>query len=123
MAKSKSKEISNDTLLSSDLSFDGSIHTEEVVLIQGVVEGSVDSTVEVYVSKNATVKANVHAKTVVTYGSIHGDIHAKDTVEIYDSAKISGNVRAKHVLMQRGAVLRGEYIVGQAEDAGVTTSR
>lgn len=112
MAKQKEAEIF-ETLFSSDFAFKGSIHSEEVVLVQGKIEGSIDSSVEIYVSKRACIEADITAKNVITYGTIRGAVRAKDAVEIYESAEITGDIEANKVAIEKGALLNGRYKVGE----------
>ncbi len=113
MAKQKKQDNNTiETLFASDFVFKGSVHSEEVVLVQGAIEGTIDSSVEVYVSKHADIEADISAKSVITYGTIRGKVHARDAIEIYKSAKTIGDVQANVITIQKGAELQGSYSIG-----------
>lgn len=101
-------EADLETILASDISFSGDIRTEEPLLIKGNFKGSVHSTVDVFISKNAVVEAKIVAKKVSVYGNVKGDVHANTQVELFSTAKLAGNIFTQDLIIESGAYFSGQ---------------
>ena len=86
----------------------GQITSEEDLLIEGSVEGSVTSNShEVTVGSSGNLKANIAAKMIKIEGSVEGDIAGHEKVIITRTGKVRGNITAPAVTLEDGAKFKG----------------
>jgi cytoskeletal protein CcmA (bactofilin family) len=102
----------------------------ESVLVRGEMEGQADLTVEgrvdgpinlgthdLTIGRTGQVNGNVQARNVVILGSVVGDVVATERVEIRDSGRLVGAIRAPRI-----AFLDGAHFKGSVDMAGVVQS-
>ncbi|MEO6172043.1 MAG: polymer-forming cytoskeletal protein, partial [Arenimonas sp.] len=73
-----------------------------------------DSAAVLTISEQGMIEGEVHVPVVIIAGSLHGDIHASERVELTPTAKVQGNVHYKLVEMSGGATLTGRLIHADA---------
>ncbi len=95
------------TVLAEDIDFDGEIHFSEPLLIKGHVKGKVVSETDLYINADAVVAARIEARKVSVKGEVQGDIHAKARLELFASARVTGNVHTPELIVQSGCLLNG----------------
>ncbi len=95
------------TVLAEDIDFDGEIHFSEPLLIKGHVKGKVVSETDLYINADAVVAARIEARKVSVKGEVQGDIHAKSRLELFASARVTGNVHTPELIVQSGCLLNG----------------
>ena len=61
---------------------------------------------------NGTIKAEIHAKSVVVIGKVSGNIHGTDRIEIQSTGVVQGDVIAPRLVVAEGAVLNGNIQTG-----------
>lgn len=96
---------------------EGDLEIQGDVRLDGQIEGKVIGTATVTVSEKATVKANIHAPTVVVDGSVRGELHARDRLELHRTAKVTGALRAPRLRIDEGALFEGECRMAPSETA------
>jgi len=86
----------------------GEIVSEENLLIEGTVEGSVTcNSHEITVGASGTVKADVTAKTIRIEGTVEGDIIGHEKVIITKTGKVRGNIVTPGMSLEDGAKFKG----------------
>ena len=60
------------------------------------------------VGPNATVCADITAKSVMIFGTILGSVTAHERIEIRRSGSVEGNVTCARLVVQDGAILCGK---------------
>ncbi|MDR0502674.1 MAG: polymer-forming cytoskeletal protein [Treponema sp.] len=96
-----------DTILSPDIDFTGTLHSEKPFLIRGKVSGEINATGILVIDENAVVNANIYALRVLIRGQVKGDVTAVEKVEVTVTGKLSGNVTAPEIFMETGCVFNG----------------
>jgi cytoskeletal protein CcmA (bactofilin family) len=94
----------------------GEITGEEDVLVEGRVEGEIKIAKNLRVGPGGTVKATVQAASVVISGELVGDCQATERVEIQVSGRLIGNIRTPRVVIQEGAMFRGNSDMSGRKD-------
>ena len=87
----------------------GEIHSEEDLIIEGQVEGSIDVP-EHRLTVGATGRVEVNtikAREVVVIGSLKGSIDATDKVLIRKDAQLVGDVQTAGIVIEDGAFFKG----------------
>lgn len=95
------------SILPPTLKFKGELSADEDLLIQGMVEGTINHTQRVTVGKEGKVKANIRAQMIKVEGSIEGDLHAEKSVYVDESGNLRGNIHAPSVSIVEGAHFNG----------------
>ncbi len=90
-----------------DCTSDGTIH------IEGRVEGSVRAGKAVVIGKEGVVDGDVSTQDAVVSGTVTGTLVAASRLEIQATARIEGEVRAKRMQLEEGAVLNGTVRMGE----------
>ena len=86
----------------------GEITGSEDLTVDGQVDGRIDLPNHVLtVGPNATVCADITAKSVMIFGTILGSITAHDRIEVRKSGSVEGNVACARLVVQDGAILCG----------------
>lgn len=93
----------------------GEINSREELIIDGEVEGAVESQSLITVGKNGRVKANIKAREVAIFGSVHGDVNATDKIAIRDQGSLVGNIKTAGISIDDGAYFKGSIDIIRPE--------
>lgn len=93
----------------------GEIRSDEELLVDGEVEGLVESRSLLTIGPNGKVRANIKAKDVVIYGSVKGDIEATDKLAIRDQGQLIGNIKTAGISIDDGAYFKGSIDIARPE--------
>src|SRR5579863_4437915 len=86
----------------------GDISGAESLYIDGKIEGTINfNDSRVTIGRNAVIVANVTAKEVVVMGSVTGNIHCTDRLDIRSEGSLTGDVVTPRICVEDGAVLKG----------------
>ena len=85
----------------------GDCETDGTIRIEGLVEGSVRAGKAVVVGKDGRVKGDVTTQDAVISGSVVGTVSAESRLELQATARIEGEVRARRMQLEEGALLNG----------------
>jgi cytoskeletal protein CcmA (bactofilin family) len=87
---------------------EGRVSGSGEIVVNGLVNGTIDATGRVVVAPQGRVEATVHGKTVTVAGAVVGDITADERIELSASARVEGNITAPRILIEDGATFRGQ---------------
>jgi cytoskeletal protein CcmA (bactofilin family) len=99
--------IAAGTIIRGDVHFTGGLHLE------GVIEGSIaaeGADAVLTLSDKGRVVGEVHVSNAVVNGTVNGDIHAAERLELAGNARITGNVHYKVLEMAAGAQVNGKML-------------
>jgi cytoskeletal protein CcmA (bactofilin family) len=101
--------------LSQGIRIKGEITGSEDLFIDGNVEGKVTFRNAVLtVGPNANVKADIDAREIVVRGRVEGKLDGSERVQIWHTAKVSGDIRSQRIAIEDGAEFRGKVEAGKA---------
>jgi len=89
------------------LRFKGELKAQEDIKIEGRIEGSIIHQQRVIVGAKGEVVATVNAANIDVDGRVQGDMSAKKTIKVSQSAVVRGNIRAPSVSITEGANFNG----------------
>lgn len=104
-------------VLSSDVEIKGSVKFTNDLVVDGKIEGQVNSDGNLTVGENARIKAEIKTATIIVYGKVHGNLTATDRVELKASAEVVGDIKAKTLAIEAGAIFVGKSTVGTPAQA------
>jgi len=85
----------------------GDCETDGTIRIEGVVEGSIRAGKAVVVGKDGKVHGDIKTQDAVISGSVVGSVSAESRLELQATARIDGEVRARRMQLEEGAILNG----------------
>src|SRR5438477_860158 len=100
------------TILGPDANFKGELSFEKGMRLMGKFEGKVNTPGRLHVAKEAKMSADVEAGGIVVEGEVHGNLSAADRIELKQSARYEGDLRATKLVVDEGAVFSGNVTVG-----------
>ena len=108
-------------VLSTDVEIKGTVKFTNDLVVDGRIEGEISSDGNLTVGENARIKAEIRTATVVVYGKVHGNMTATDRVELKASAEVVGDIKAKTLSIEAGAIFVGKSTVGTPANVPATT--
>lgn len=101
--------------LGSSLRVKGEISGTEDLLIEGSVEGLIQlDERKLTVGATAKVAADIHARDVVVYGYVKGNVRAKGRIEIRKDGSIVGNLTTAQIMIEDGADFKGSIEIDRS---------
>jgi cytoskeletal protein CcmA (bactofilin family) len=104
----------------------GEISGNEDLVIDGSVEGLVQlDERKLTVGATAKVTADIIAREVVVYGTVKGNLRAKDRIEIKKDGSVNGDLTTARIMIEDGAYFKGSIEIDKSgeKDSGNAFSR
>jgi cytoskeletal protein CcmA (bactofilin family) len=89
------------------LRFKGELKAQEDIKIEGRIEGTIHHQQRVIVGAKGEVVATVNANSIDVDGRVQGDMSAKKSIKVSQTANVRGNIRAPSVSITEGANFNG----------------
>ncbi len=103
--------------LGASLHIKGEISGNEDLHIDGSVEGLVQlEDRKLTVGASAKVTADVVAREVVVYGSVKGNLRARDRIEIKKDGSVVGDLTTARIMIEDGAYFKGSIEIDRTSD-------
>jgi cytoskeletal protein CcmA (bactofilin family) len=93
------------------LRFKGELKAQEDIKIEGRIEGTIHHQQRIVVGAKGEVVATVNAAQIDVEGKVVGDMSAKKSIKVNQSATVRGNIRAPSVSITEGANFNGGVIM------------
>lgn len=95
-------------LLGRGTRFEGKLTFEGRVRIDGVFKGEIKSEDTLVIGEGAEVHAEIDVATVILKGGIvHGNVRAKNAIELHAPGKLVGNIHSPSIFIDRGVEFQG----------------
>ena len=95
------------TVIGEELTIEGEITSDEEVVIQGTVRGSLSSTDTIQILSGAVVEADVTAASLSVAGAVTGNVTATDRGDLQAGGRLIGDVRSARLTIADGASFKG----------------
>ena len=103
------------SLLDAQLVMTGDLETSGSLRIDGKLEGTIRRADTVVLGVGASMSGDVYARDVVIGGTIIGNIHASERVELQATAIVTGDVLTQTILVAEGGVVNGRVLMRPPE--------
>lgn len=100
-----------ETVIGPNCRITGTIQSDGGIRIEGIFEGSIQTTGNLVVAESATVLAEIQAYNISISGSVKGNIVA-NKIEITETGKVWGDLSINALLLHEGAYLKGQTNMG-----------
>ncbi|MFA6423726.1 MAG: polymer-forming cytoskeletal protein [Candidatus Magasanikbacteria bacterium] len=112
-----------ETIVGPSVNVEGDFASEGNIIVKGTVSGSVHTSRFLYVEIGAKIMANVRAGNAKISGEVKGNLKIKETLELTSTAKVLGDIEAKVLSVEPGALLFGKVSMPGIEGADVKGSK
>jgi cytoskeletal protein CcmA (bactofilin family) len=118
-------EHSGKDVLSSDVEIKGSIKFQKELLIDGKVEGEINSDGVLTIGENADIRGEIKTKSITVYGKVHGNITVGERCELKSRCTLQGDLKAARLVIEEGATFIGksEVTSGKASSSATVSGR
>src|SRR4030095_1669780 len=101
--------------LSRGVSINGSVKFLNELLIDGEVEGTIDSTGTLTIGEHARICGEIRTKSVKVRGTVEGNMFVTERCELQASCTLRGDVEAPRLAVREDATFLGSAKVGTGE--------
>ena len=95
------------SVISNEVDITGTIRSSGSLQIDGKLEGELHCGGDAVIGKSANIKGNLAVNSVTIEGTIHGNVVAKDRIEMKSSARVTGDIKAKRLSVEDGVTFIG----------------
>ena len=94
-------------LLGAGSVFEGKLHFEGQVRIDGTFTGEITTTDLLVIGEGAKVSATINCGSVEVKGDITGNIIASDSISLRATARVQADIHTPSLIVDKGAVFEG----------------
>jgi cytoskeletal protein CcmA (bactofilin family) len=87
--------------------FEGKLFFDEIVRLDGVFKGEINSRDTLIIGETADIEGDVEVGTFILSGRFKGNVKATTRVELRRPAQIDGTIEAPILVIEEGVVLNG----------------
>ena len=106
--KNPMAEHSGKDILSSDVEIKGSIKFQKELLIDGKVEGEINSDGVLTIGENADIRGEIKTKSITVFGKVQGNITVGERCELKSRCTLQGDLKAARLVIEEGATFIGK---------------
>jgi len=96
------------TVVGRGAQLEGRLVSTESIRIDGQAKGKIAARVDVILSSDSHVEADIQAENVVAGGTLKGSITARTMTEVTDGGRVEGTIRSKALVVSEGALFSGQ---------------
>ena len=99
-------------LLSRGVSIKGSVKFRNELLIDGDVEGTIESTGTLRIGEHACIRGEIRTKSVTVRGTVEGNIFVTERCELQANCTVRGDIEAPRLVVNENVTFLGTAKVG-----------
>jgi cytoskeletal protein CcmA (bactofilin family) len=111
-----------DTVLAEDINFQGTMKFAKSLMIKGKFEGEIDASGHLIIGPNAAVSATIKAGVITNYGQINGNVEGTERVELFNNAKLIGDIKTPELIIESGCNFNGNCIMSEKKGVAAPSS-
>lgn len=97
------------------MSIKGEIRAREELMVDGEVEGTLESQSLLTVGANGKVRGNIKARQVAIFGSVRGNVEVTEKIGIREQGSLIGDIKAAGISIDDGAYFKGSIDIVRPE--------
>jgi cytoskeletal protein CcmA (bactofilin family) len=101
--------------LSRGVSIKGAIKVLNELLIDGEVEGTIDSTGTLTLGEHARIRGEIRTKSLKVRGTVEGNIFVTERCELQGGCTLRGDIEAPRLVVDENAIFLGSAKVGTGQ--------
>ncbi len=95
------------SILGPETRFEGMLHSNGIIRIDGLVTGDVAEADEVIVGETGKIEGDIKAKSVVVAGHVMGNITASNSIKMLPNSRVYGAINTPLLSIYEGVVFQG----------------
>lgn len=99
--------LATQAVIGASMRIKGDIQSQEALLVDGEVEGSVKLMHSLTVGQGGKVRANITARDVTIFGSVEGNVEVSGKIAIRENGTLIGDIRSAGIVIDDGAYFKG----------------
>ena len=111
---SKLDSMPINTIIGNDIVFKGDIYGENVIRIEGKVEGNISLKQGIILGEKAFVEGNMESDYIILFGHIKGNIKSKEIV-LKSTGTVQGDIVTDALEIEMGSRYNGNLKISQIE--------
>jgi cytoskeletal protein CcmA (bactofilin family) len=100
-------DVNRGGTLSSGVSIKGVVKFQKELLIDGEVDGRIDSQGRLTIGKQARIKGDIKTRSVIVDGNVNGNIMAEERCELRAGCTVNGDIEAPRLVVDEAASFVG----------------
>lgn len=112
-----------ETVVGPSVNVEGDFASEGNIIVKGTVSGSVTTSKFLLVEQGAKIVANVRAGSAKISGEVKGNMKVKEALELTSTAKVLGDIEARVLVIEAGAILYGKVTMPGLEASELKSTR
>ncbi len=102
--------------LGKDTEFDGKFSFTGAARVDGKFSGEIYSSGTLIVGESALIRSQINVGDAIINGEVHGEVFAEHRIEIKSRGKLFGNVQTPELVIEEGAIFRGDSKMKDLEE-------
>jgi cytoskeletal protein CcmA (bactofilin family) len=103
--------------------FEGTINVPHSIRIDGTFRGKLQTADSLTVGEAGVLEAEIKAQSSFIFGKITGNLYIEDRIELHSTAVVIGDLHAKELVINEGAVFHGHCSMQKAKDVIAVADR
>jgi cytoskeletal protein CcmA (bactofilin family) len=108
---------SHTTVFGKSMKIVGEVSSDEDLHVYGDLEGKLVLKNRLTIGPDSKVKANIKAKEVTVFGTVHGNVEAEQRMTLRTGATIVGDIKTAGIVIEDGAYFKGGIDISRPEPA------
>lgn len=90
---------------------DGDLHFTSQLVVAGLVKGNIRCESMLIIERGGRVEGRIEAPVIIVHGELEGTVLATESIEIWSGATVAGDVAARSVRVDEGAMLTANLMI------------
>lgn len=117
MARNNEPEGAMNTIIGKGTKFEGKLEVAQSLRIDGVFKGTIDASDTLIVGSTGELSdVTINVKNAIIGGKIKGNVNASSKVTLESSSKLEGDLSAKLLVIEEGALFSGNCKSGDRSE-------
>ena len=101
--------------IGASMTIKGDIRASEELLVDGEVEGTLESQSLITVGPSGKVRSDIKAREVIIFGMVRGNVEVSEKIAIRDQGNLVGNIKTAGISIDDGAYFKGSIDIVRPE--------
>lgn len=101
--------------IGASMTIKGEIRAREELVVDGEVDGTLESQSLITVGPSGKVHCNIKAREVVIFGSVRGNVDVSEKIAIREQGSLVGDIKTAGISIDDGAYFKGSIDIVRPE--------
>lgn len=105
----------SETIIAQGVKVEGDFRSNGDITIDGELNGSLQTAASLHIGESAVIHAEVSAKNAIIAGTIVGNLHVEDGLQLLSTSNVSGDIATNRLSIAEGAIVNGRISMNNKE--------